>query len=73
MSTGEIGIHTADVAPARAWALDLSDHFTVHSSDPINKDENLNDTIQRYGAHLGGWGGNEADWYHDHKGYLDHV
>ena len=60
-------------AGAGALDLDLSDHFKVHSSDRLNQDENLNDTIQRYGAHLEGWGGGgEADWYHDHKGYSNY-
>lgn len=71
MSTGEINIQVADVA--RAGVLDLSDHFTVHSSDCLNQNENLNETIQRYGAHLDGWGGNEADWYHYHMGYSDQL
>ena len=48
----------------------LSDHFKVIDNDLFTKDADLNERIQREGAHCNG-GGDEASWYYAHKGYSE--
>jgi len=55
--------------------FDLSSHFKIIDK-PSMKDEDLNERIQKEGAHYWGAGapeqpltGSEAEWYARHKGY----
>lgn len=48
--------------------FDLRKYFKVIDREPSIIDEDLNERIQREGAHCNG-AGDEAQWYSEHKGY----
>lgn len=60
--------------------FDPSKYFRVIVRDRATKDENLNERIQREGAHFSGAGnpdqpltGGEAEWYMRNKGYTNRL
>lgn len=69
---GRHGLKRSDsFIPDRA-PLDLSKHFKVIDHKPSIVDGDLNERIQKEGAHC--WGpGSEAQWYAEHKGYSERL
>lgn len=55
--------------------FDPSKYFRVIVRDRATKDGDLNERIQRDGAHVGGSGntGSEAEWYMRNKGYTNRL
>lgn len=43
--------------------FDISSRFEVIQKESSVKDEDINETIQREGAHFGRGGSKEGDWY----------
>lgn len=54
---------TSSGLPDDRVQFDISSRFEVIQKESSVKDENINETIQREGAHFGRGGGKEGDWY----------
>ena len=53
--------------------FDLSKNFKVIDHKSSIVDEDLNERIQKEGAHFGGSGSSELEWYRKNKGYSERL